>query len=63
MSNNPIGFRQGTAKVQKSSERCKSGRRTEQERSGALADDNMKRKPAIRMAKCQRAESPSVHKL
>lgn len=63
MSNDLTRGRQATAKVQKSSERCKSGRRAEQERSGALADNNMKRKPANRMAKCQRAESPSVHKL
>lgn len=63
MSNYLTQVSQDAAKVQKLSERRKSGSRAEQKRSEALTDDNMKLKPSIRMAKCQRAESPSVHKL
>ena len=44
MSNNPTGFRQGTAKVQKLSERSKSGARAEQERSGSMFEYKMKLK-------------------
>lgn len=44
MSNNPTGLRQGTAKVQKSSERCKSGAGAEQERIGCANEVKMKAK-------------------
>lgn len=51
MNNDLTRVLQATAKVQKSSERCKSGRRTEQERSGALADNNMIADCAVMIAK------------
>ena len=44
MSINPTGFRQGTAKVQKLSERSKSGARTERERTGSPFENKMKLK-------------------
>lgn len=54
---------QATAKVQIFVERSKSGRGAEVERSGACENDIMKAISAARMAKCQRAESPSMHKV
>lgn len=44
MSITRTGFRQGTAKVQKLSERSKSGARAEQERTGSLFENKMKLK-------------------
>lgn len=38
------GFRQGAAKVQKLSERSKSGARAERERTGSLFENKMKLK-------------------
>lgn len=54
---------QATAKVQKYSERSKSGAGTECLRRESLPHGNMIAISACRMAKCQRAESPTMHKL
>ena len=52
-----------TAKVQIFAERSKSDRGLEVERSGTPANGNMKAISASRMANCQRAGSPTMHKL
>lgn len=44
MSITSTGLRQGTAKMQKSSERCKSGTGAEQERIGCANEIKMKAK-------------------
>ena len=52
-----------TAKVQIFAERSKSGRGAEVERSGARENAIMTPKTAACIANCQRAESPTKHKL
>lgn len=59
MSNNRTGLRQGTAKVQKSSERCKSGAGAEQERRRHPPENKMKLKRPFLMTKCNRMQSYS----
>lgn len=54
---------QAPAKVQKYSERSKSGAAVALMRSGSPPHGNMIAFSADRMAKCQRAESPTMHKL
>ena len=51
------------AKVQKLSERRKSGAGAKRLRRESLPHGNMIAIFAFRMAKCQRAESPTMHKL
>lgn len=51
------------AKVQKVSERCKSEAGAKRVRRESLPHGNMIAISACRMAKCQRAESPTMHKL
>lgn len=52
-----------TAKVQIFSERSKGGAAAALLRSGSQPHGKLIAIPAARMAKCQRAESPTMHKL
>lgn len=52
-----------TAKVQIFSERSNSGARAERVRRGSQPNGNMIAIPAVRMANCQRGETPTMHKL
>lgn len=59
MSINPTGSRQGTAKVQKLSERSKSGARAEQGRRRRPPENKMKSKRPFLMTECNRMQSYS----
>lgn len=54
---------QVAAKVQKVSERSKSGAAAALLRSGSQPHGNMIAFSAVRMANCQRGETPTMHKL
>lgn len=51
------------AKVQKSSERCKSEAGAKRLRRESLPHGNMIAFSAVRMANCQRGGTPTMHKL
>ena len=54
---------QHAAKVQKVSERSKSGAGAKRLRSGSQPNGNMKAISTACIAKCQRVEDPTMHKL